>query len=261
MAASVRWRGASGRRVRRGRSGARNLARADRNPVRRRRSLLSDSSPARSRIADAPARRNYPDGRPIRTRRLFPFARHQRLWLAPDERAYHPPARGPDLFPLAIEFGMGYWNPGRRESDHDRSFAVDVRPGSAESNYRIAVAQQHQLSDPPRIPSSIVAVGSGWYISQTRTNHASFSLLRCTPKRFPGSSPRLLGPLLALRWLQHVCRHCFESRRVRRGHSDQSFHLLRACCQWERTPSHKFVSRVGGDSFYDAPHLRHPTRY
>ncbi len=40
---------------------------------------------------------------------------------------------GPDLVPLAIEFGMGDRDTGRREPSDDRNFAADVWSGSAET--------------------------------------------------------------------------------------------------------------------------------
>src|SRR5229473_3158286 len=126
LATDIWRRSAFGRGVQRRRSGARNLAGADRNFVHFGRSLLFDAPVAGAGDADAALGGDYPDGRGVRSHRVFPDARRRGLGLATGECADHPAAWGTDLVPLAVEFGVGDRDAGRREPADDRNFAADV---------------------------------------------------------------------------------------------------------------------------------------
>src|SRR5271168_3819043 len=133
MVADIWRRSTFGRGVQRRRSGACNLAGADRNCVYRGWILLFDAPVAGLGNADAALGGDHPDGSGGRSHRIFPDARRKRIRLATGECTDHAFAGRADLVPLAVEFGVGNRDTGRSEPADDWIFAADVWSCSAET--------------------------------------------------------------------------------------------------------------------------------
>ena len=124
--------------------------------------LYSDAPAARPRDAHAVPGRGPAGGSGDRNRRLLRGRPGRRVGLAPRERYRDVVARRHDLEKLAVEFGVGDWDAGRRESDDYRILTTDarnrgskarrggMRSGSSAAIMASAMNSPYRWTDQPR---------------------------------------------------------------------------------------------------------------